>query len=747
MAIITKVTIDTESAQNSIDDLTSSIEKNRQEQRDLKREMKELGDRTEENALQYDALSEELVVNQSITQDMNKERRQSIQALGVEKGSLADLKIQLRENGKERENINLTTKDGAEQAEKLNAEMLELTELISDQEQASGNFTRSVGNYATAFDEMEESVSAVSPALGKTVGGLKAVGLQMKALLANPLVLMLAALVLVFQSMVTWMERTEEGQEELAAMTAQLSSYFETFLDIVSAVGKYLFSVFIPIVKLLINNFKALYFAGKAVNDVLSGDFDEATKSFEKASKATVESIDNIVEATENAIGNFSTMASEIITAGEAMEGNSQIAKQLARDQADLNKEIRQNTVVESARKLAIAQQTILSRDQTKSIDERRSAVKIANDLELQVLASKKAILEEELRIATVEDSLHDSKFEQKQAIADATAKLIDFETMSVGRQRELLNRKITLDNEEKALNDKNEAEAQKKRDDAKKKEDDAAEAEKKRKEDAEVQRLKELDDLNALNNYKALQKANEITDEMAHAEALVEIEKTKLDQLLADKNLSNDERELATLQSEEAQKAIIKKAEDDISKIRETKAKEEIKRTEDESKARQQAIQGYLQASQNMYDLISQYADEHSIAMKIIAIANATVNTWLGVTQALASGPPPLSFAMAGVALASGLAAVANIVKTKKGSSPTGGSVPSSGGAGGSGNRVDVGAGGRVDNSDVDNQLSQEDALRGAFESMNLSVSVSEITDAQNNIDVAEAQGTLGGN
>tara|TARA_R110000796_G_scaffold2865_1_gene11009 strand:- start:638 stop:1291 length:654 start_codon:yes stop_codon:yes gene_type:complete len=214
MAIITKVTIDTESAQNSIDDLTSSIEKNKQEQRDLKREMKDLGDRTEENALLYDSLSEQLVVNQSITQDMNKERRQSIQALGVEKGSLADLKIQLRENGKERENINLTTKDGAEQAEKLNAEMLELTELISEQEQASGNFTRSVGNYATAFDGMEESISAVSPALGKTVGGLKAVGLQMKALLANPLVLALAALVLVFQSMVTWMERTEEGQEE-----------------------------------------------------------------------------------------------------------------------------------------------------------------------------------------------------------------------------------------------------------------------------------------------------------------------------------------------------------------------------------------------------------------------------------------------------------------------------------------------------------------------------------------------------
>ena len=53
MAIITKVTIDTESAQNSIDDLTSSIEKNKQEQRDLKREMKELGDRTEENATHW----------------------------------------------------------------------------------------------------------------------------------------------------------------------------------------------------------------------------------------------------------------------------------------------------------------------------------------------------------------------------------------------------------------------------------------------------------------------------------------------------------------------------------------------------------------------------------------------------------------------------------------------------------------------------------------------------------------------
>jgi hypothetical protein len=54
----------------------------------------------------------------------------------------------------------------------------------------------------------------------------------------------------------------------------------------------------------------------------------------------------------------------------------------------------------------------------------------------------------------------------------------------------------------------------------------------------------------------------------------------------------------------------------------------------------------------------------------KAVAIATALINTYLGVTQALATYPPPISFAMAAVQLAAGLAQVMNIrSQTKSGS------------------------------------------------------------------------------
>ena len=68
----------------------------------------------------------------------------------------------------------------------------------------------------------------------------------------------------------------------------------------------------------------------------------------------------------------------------------------------------------------------------------------------------------------------------------------------------------------------------------------------------------------------------------------------------------------------------------------------------------------------------------------KAVAIAQALINTYQGVTKALASYPPPIAQAMAGLQLAAGLAQVANIRKTSKssGGSAGGGGAASGGGA-----------------------------------------------------------------
>lgn len=85
---------------------------------------------------------------------------------------------------------------------------------------------------------------------------------------------------------------------------------------------------------------------------------------------------------------------------------------------------------------------------------------------------------------------------------------------------------------------------------------------------------------------------------------------------------------------------------------------------------------QGVAQSSKSMFRV-----------NKMLGIADAIINTARGVTQALAAYPPPLSFAMAGVQLAAGMAQVQAIRSTQFGSGPA----PSLAGKGGGSTTVNT--------------------------------------------------------
>lgn len=79
----------------------------------------------------------------------------------------------------------------------------------------------------------------------------------------------------------------------------------------------------------------------------------------------------------------------------------------------------------------------------------------------------------------------------------------------------------------------------------------------------------------------------------------------------------------------------------------------------------------------------------ENTVAGKALGIAQATINTYIGATKALATYPPPFGAIAAGTVIAAGLLQVKKIVSTKipkpPGTNLKGGSVASSGGGGGS--------------------------------------------------------------
>ena len=135
------------------------------------------------------------------------------------------------------------------------------------------------------------------------------------------------------------------------------------------------------------------------------------------------------------------------------------------------------------------------------------------------------------------------------------------------------------------------------------------------------------------------------------------------------------------------------------------------------------------------MFNTAGQIAGNNFKLQKAFGIAEAVVNTARGVSQALGSAPPPLSFVTAGAVAAAGAVQVANIART----------TPSTGG------NISVGATPttttqpQADTSAADNAAIQQAALEAGIAAIGISVSVTEINDAQNNVSVAESNSTIG--
>lgn len=70
----------------------------------------------------------------------------------------------------------------------------------------------------------------------------------------------------------------------------------------------------------------------------------------------------------------------------------------------------------------------------------------------------------------------------------------------------------------------------------------------------------------------------------------------------------------------------------------------------------------------------------KNTVAGKVLAIASATINTYLAVTKALSSYPPPFNFVFAGLTALEGLKNIQQIVKVQVPGQSGGGSVPSIG-------------------------------------------------------------------
>lgn len=261
---------------------------------------------------------------------------------------------------------------------------------------------------------LEKQMDAIPGPLGKVQQGVKGLQKAFKALLANPIVLILAAIVAGLAALAKAFGKTQEGADK-----------FKNIMEGVQAV-----------IDVVVERAAKLF---KALGKIFTGKFKEG--------------FDDVKESVSGMREEMQAATQDAIALAEAQ-------RRLYESQTDL--------IVQNAeRRRQISELILQSRDLTLSAEERLKAVQAAGEIEKQILQDNLELQRERLRQQEQElantPELQRTR-EQERAIAEERVKLIQLETNATNKLREIVNREITLKNEIRMRDNAAAAEAEKQR-------------------------------------------------------------------------------------------------------------------------------------------------------------------------------------------------------------------------------------------------------------------------------------------
>src|SRR5690625_1272104 len=356
----------------------------------------------------YDATSKNLPLEHQINEVMNRETK-----------SVNDLRKQISDLTKARNNVNLTTEEGQKQLKVINdaidANNAKLKTSVSVYEQQKMN----VGNYANdikqaagdlnLFGDAQGAVNKVLDAgasvikkskndlnnLGiafnvaesanqKVVAGLKMLRVALAATGVGLLVVALA-------SIVTYLKSTEEGINTLNRVLVPLKTVLGGLVAVIQDLGKWLVDAFTNPKKAIEDLKNAIQPLRDMVAGVLTLDFKRVNKGWEDMK----DRVEGVVESTRDLL-------------------------ELGREIQRLNENINASEIAlirsGSALKRTLEEQREISRDASKNFEERETAAKNAlslakslSDLELSHLDLKIERLQKE---KTINGNVHEDNVE-----------------------------------------------------------------------------------------------------------------------------------------------------------------------------------------------------------------------------------------------------------------------------------------------------------------------------------------------
>jgi len=677
--------------------------------------------------------------------------------------TMAELKKQWRATG-----------DEAERTE-LGKQILDINNQLKELDASTGNFQRNVGNYENSFKgamlSLKDGLSQNVPAIGK-------VNTAFKLLSANPIIAIVGALVTTFGLLM----KSIKGSEE---QTMALNKAMSVFQPVLNGISNAITSISNGVVWLAQKASEvAVSLMGKLKMVFSSLGFDEWAQGIQNA---------------------LDKMAETSVLKGKEIELQKQSRENLKRE-AELNKEIselrakmsdkdnytykerleflsqwekKEKELAEMKRKQAqdeydlIVKNNLLTASSSKDLDAEaqayvklQNATKEYNEALRQINQTKKSIINENKSATKAAEN--EAKAEEKAA--EAAQKALDIINQKALKSTDTLEGelealRLNFEKEKKILEDAGQditvlVEAYEK--------DQADIREKYRKKDLEElkknielkeheieqsakQKIFEIDveyvDIDDADTFKILEREQEIADAKFAIEqelinnkiALQEEYVSKLNE--SDENYAKEVQKLNDLRQE----ALNNEKKYNNESLKHTKKIEDEKQ-----KVRQAAIMAGLSSISSMLNSIAEMEEEGSQKQKDLQVAAAVINTLAGSVgaflQGMSSYPPPYGAIIGGVAAAAataaGVAQIAKIKSTNKNSSVSSSiaapSMPELSMTQVSpllDEQADIN---RIEMSNVEGESRQEQ------EPLRVYVLESDITDAQNRVNVVEDNATF---
>lgn len=600
-----------------------------------------------------------LDVNASIS-DNNREIKTNTTLLNSQEDSVDALRAQLAKNTKELNSMSAATRNNTDEGQKLVTETKEISDRLKDMEKAVGDNRRNVGNYAESIQEAMSSTKGLSGATAAMAtslsGGVNILKVFNATLRANPILAVVSVILVLVSTVEKLMKRNSEMAANLKAAFAPFEVIFSRILD--------------------------------GITNLLGG----VAKAFEWITKKVVNLLSSIGLITEE-------------TTKAANAAKALTKQELAIYEAETN-----NLVTLSAMRRELEAQRTIVGDQLKTAEERNAAAQKAIAISKQMEKAEIDVLQQKYNQIKAQNELsYTSKEDRRaemQALADLQARQADY----IGQRKELENQASGIVKTQIAAN----AAAYKAAEAAK------AQAAIKAAQDAENQKralqeatIKQMETaLTALNlSMQAKELENDtigmkLENEKAYVEESLKLEKYRLEQgLISKQEYANKEAEFnlgiqqLEMQRKEEQDALMREREaTDAANLHELKMMEVTnefdmrqmqldaqyeqemanaekigantaliqakyeKAKEENTRAR---VNAELTMTAGLAGQMSTLLGEQSAIGKAFAVVQATINTYLGATKALASGGI-FGIAQAAVVIAFGMKQVATIAKQK---------------------------------------------------------------------------------